>query len=113
MKPYKLHYTELDIEKDPIHLDFKTFPELVDFAMKKTREQKGKVVFLIAKDYSSACPFVTDNPFDIEFILEKMPGMGFKSETVIFEHSSFEDAYVNALLFVEEKELCYKPKLSN
>jgi hypothetical protein len=113
MKAYKLHYIERDIKKDPIHLTFETFPELVDFAKEKAMWQKGKVVFLIAKDYSSACPFVTDNPFDIEFILEKMPGMGFKSDTCIFEHSSFKEAYVNALLFVEEKELRYKPKLSS
>jgi hypothetical protein len=110
MKNYKLHYADLDLNLDendiPIY-EFETFKELVNFVFEKSKKNRNKAVFLISKDYESTCPFITDNKFDIEFILEKMPGMGFKSDTFIFEVESFEDAYKIALTMVEEKKLCY------
>jgi len=42
-----------------------------------------------------------------EFILSKMPSMGFKSDTFIQEYESFEEAYKVALDMVETKPLCY------
>ena len=107
MKNYKLHYADLELNEDIPCFEFKTFNKLVDFVYEKARINKGKAVYLIAKDYESSCPFITDNPFDIEFILEKMPWMGFKSDTFIFEQKSFEDAYKIALTMVEVKTLCY------
>ena len=107
MKNYNLHYAELKLNSDIPMFEFKTFTELVNFAFKKSRINKGKAVYLIAKDFESTCPFITDNPFDIEFILSKMPSMGFKSDTFIQEYESFEEAYKVALDMVETKPLCY------
>lgn len=109
MRNYKLHYASLDLELDqdiPM-FEFKTFDELEHFVSAKARINKGKAVYLIAKDYQSCCPFITDNPFDIEFFLLKMPGMGFKSDTFVQEYESFEEAYKVALSMVEDKKLCY------
>jgi hypothetical protein len=107
MKNYKLHYADLILNGDISVYEFKTFDELVDYANFKTREKKGECVFLIAKDYQTTKPFITDNPFDIEFFLTKMPGMGFKSDTFIQEYNSFEEAYKVALTICEKSELCY------
>lgn len=107
MKNYELHYADLILNGDISVFNFKTFDELVDFANFKTREKKGECVFLITKDHQNCRPFITDNPFDIEFLLTKMPGMGFKSATFIQEYESFEEAYKVALSMVEESPLCY------
>jgi hypothetical protein len=107
---YRLHYTELNIDLDqqdiPVY-EFKEFKELVNFVFKKSKDNRDECVFVIAKDFKTTCPFITDNKFDIEFILEKMPSMGFKSDTFIYEMPSFEDAYKLALDLVEEKKLAY------
>lgn len=107
MKNYKLYYAELNLQGDVPLYEFKKFTDLVNFVFEKSRINKGKAVYLIAKDFQTTCPFITDNPFDIEFILEKMPSMGFKSDTFIQEYESFEEAYKVALSMVEPKKLCY------
>lgn len=107
MKNYRLHYAQLhDFESIPCY-EFKTFEEVVGFSMSTSRINKGRAVYLIVKDFETTFPFVTDNPFDIEYILTKMPGMGFKSDTFIQEYNSFEEAYRVALTMVENKSLCY------
>ena len=73
---YRLHYARLN--EDSECFGFKTFNELEHFVHNEAVINRGKAVYLIAKDYETSGIFVTDNPFDIEFFLNKIPGMGFK-----------------------------------
>lgn len=113
MENYKLYYAELNLQGDIPCYEFKTFEDLVSYACERVELNKGKAVFLIAKDYQSTCPFITDNTFSIGFMLDKMPGMGFKSDTHIQEYESFEEAYKVALAMVEDKPLCYTKSITN
>ena len=107
MKNYELHYADLELKGDIPVYGFKTFNDLVNFTISKASENRNKAVFLVAKDHETTPPFVTDNPFYIEFYLTKMPGMGFKSATFVQEYKSYEEAYKVALSMVEENPLCY------
>jgi|GEM_PF-3925348 len=104
---YELHYASLEQEGNIPVYGFETFDKLVDFSIDKAMINKGRSVYLISKDFHTACPFVTDNPNDIPYILTKMPSMGFKSATFIQEYKSFEEAYKVALLITEKRPLCY------
>jgi hypothetical protein len=107
MKNYKLHYKALNSQVY-VHLyEFKKFEDLEHFVYEKCRENRDKAVYLISKDCTSTSPFITDNPFDIEFILLKMPQMNSHKDTFIYEYDSFESAYKSALDIVEPKKLCY------
>ena len=107
MKNYKLYYAELNLQGDVPLYEFKKFEDLEHFVYEKCRENRDKAVYVISKDCESTSPFITDNPFDIEFILLKMPQMNSHKDTFIYEYDSFESAYKSALDIVEPKKLCY------
>ena len=107
MKNYKLHYAKLNSKGNIPCYSFETFNELVSFFYEKTENNKEKKVFLIAKDFHTRCPIVTDDKDDVGLILTKLSSFGHKSDTFIQEYNSFEEAYKVALTICEKSELCY------
>jgi hypothetical protein len=105
MKKYILHYARLN--EDSETFGFETFKDLEYFVYEYSRINKGEAVYLVAKDYYTSGIYVTANPFDIEFYLTKMPGIGFKSDTFIHEYESYEEAFKVALQMKEDSPLCY------
>ena len=107
MKNYKLHYASLNSKGNIPCYSFETFNELVSFIYEKIDEYKEKRVYLIAKDFQTRCPIVTDDKTEIGLILNKLSSFGHKSDTFIQEYNSFEEAYKVALTICEKSELCY------
>jgi hypothetical protein len=107
MANYELHYAKLNLKGNIPVYKFESFNDLSNYVLKILSSNQDKRVYVIAKDFETRCPIITDDIDDVYFVLNKFPSFGFKSATFIQEYNSFEEAYKVALTMVENNVLCY------